>query len=232
MRFHSKDKRKANWLLRGLVSVSVVIHLILFMHISGIYQSKALSFIELTMKDISKPHVRNIPRPRLKPKIPEKQPEVKRLKVRRRTIPRLKPMKVESADKNLPDSLMEQVSASALLNDSNLDFTAWDPGAFIGKTDYVTSNDYFEMVRLRIESHKEYPQMARIRFIEGRTTVGFVIAANGLASGLVIVKSSRQKALDDAAISAIRMASPFPRPPRKLFNGSIPMELTIVFEIT
>lgn len=228
----SKSKRKTNWLLRGLIGVSLSVHLIIFMQITGIYQSRALSFIELTMEDLSKPFARDIPRPRLRPKTPERPREVKKLEVRRRTIPRLKPMKLESADKDLPDSLMEQISTSALLNESGLDVTAWDPGAGIDIGNYVTRNDYFEMVRLRIESHKEYPEMARMRYIEGRTTVAFLIMPDGAISELEIIKSSRKKALDQAAISAVRKASPFPRPPRKLFNGSIPMELTIVFEIT
>ena len=39
----------------------------------------------------------------------------------------------------------------------------------------IDSWDYFEMTRLRIESHKKYPDTARIRRIEGRLTVRFII---------------------------------------------------------
>jgi periplasmic protein TonB len=68
--------------------------------------------------------------------------------------------------------------------------------------------------------------------IEGRTTVSFIIGLDGSISGLAVVTGSRDKSLDEAAIKAVEKASPFPRPPLKLFSGSIPVEITIVFETT
>jgi len=106
----SKNKIKPNWLLRGLIGVSFGIHLMIFMHVAGIYKSSALTYIELTLRDISKPPSRSIPRPRLRPKMVVKPHDVKRLKVLKRVIPRRKPLKIEKADTDLPDSLVEGIS--------------------------------------------------------------------------------------------------------------------------
>ena len=227
----SKSKRKTNRLLHSLIGVSLAIHLIIFMHIAGIYNSSALSFIELTLEDISKPFSRNIPRPRLRPKPIEKPREVKKLEIQKRVMPQFKPIKIDNVDKNFSSGVTESIRASDLLNGSGLDLAGWDPGAMEGLKEILTQKDYYDLIQLRIESYKEYPQMARMKRIEGRTTVEFVIGLDGSISELEIVKSSRKKALDKAAISAVRKASPFPRPPSNLFKGSIPMELTIVFEI-
>ncbi len=213
-------KRKPNWLLRGLVVISLGIHLVILMHIAGVYQSEALTYIELTLREFSKPPSRNIPRPRFRPKMPKQPKDIKRLNVRERVIPSIKAMKVDTVAKNLPDSLVESISMPDV------------PDNPVDIIDGVTSNDYFEMVRLRIESHKKYPGAARFRQIEGRTTVRFVIKPDGHISSLKIAKSARHKTLDQAALSAVKDASPFPRPPEHLFNAPIPLEITIMFELT
>ena len=213
-------KTKPNWLLRCLVGISLGIHLMIFMHISGVYHSEALTYIELTLKDFSKPPSRNIPRPRLLPKTPRRPKDIKRLTVRESVIPSLKDMKMDPLEKNLPDSLVESISTPDI------------PDNLIDTSDQVTSNDYFEMVRLRIESHKRYPAAAKTRQIEGRVTIRFVIESDGSISSSKIVESARHRALDQAALSAVKDASPFPRPPRNLFNGPIPLEITIMFELT
>ena len=216
----SKNKKKPNWLLCGLVSISLGIHLVIFMHIAGIYHSEALTYIELTLKDFSKPPSRNIPRPRLLSKTPRVPKDIKMLNVRERVIPSLKEMKMDPLEKNLPDSLVESVSVPIIPD---------NPGDM---SDCVTSNDYFEMVRLRIESYKRYPNAARSRQIEGRTTVRFVIEPDGRISSSKVVESARHRALDQAALRAVKDASPFPRPPKNLFKRPIPLEITIMFELT
>ena len=229
----TESKRKPNWLLRGLILISLGIHAVIFMHIAGIYHSKALSVIELTMKDISRPPSRSIPRPRLRPKNTLRPSNIKEIKVRKSVIPRLKPMKAEPVQRDLPDTLMERISMPDIPDDAGPGIAAWEPGDQMAETgDYNTSNDYLDMVRLRIESHKKYPETARGRRVEGRTTIHFVIEPDGRVSSLKVARGSRNKALDKAAFSAVKESSPFPRPPAHLFKGPIPLELTIVFELT
>ena len=223
----SVSKTKPNWLFRGLVGVSLVIHIFIFMHVSGIYRSNALSYIELTMQSVSKPSARSIPRPRHRPK--EIKPEdVKRLKVTRRS-PSFKPIKVEPVEKNLPDSLMEGIGMPDIPDTPGLNVANWNPGELTDSGDPEAT--YLEMVRLKIERHKKYPETARARQIEGFVTVRFVITPQGDVLNIEIIKSSRQKSLDKAALKAIHAAAPFPRPPQHLFKGEIPLELTIAFEL-
>jgi protein TonB len=220
-------KKKPNRLLQGLVGVSLAIHLLILMHVSGIYRSNALSYIEMTLQNVSRPSARSIPRPRHRPK--EIKPEdVKRLKVTRRS-PSFRPIKVEPVEKNLPDSLMEGIGIPDIPDTPGLNVANWNPGEL---TDYGDSEaTYLEMVRLKIERHKKYPETARAKQIEGFVTVRFVITPQGDILDVEIIKSSRQKSLDKAALKAIHAATPFPRPPRHLFKGKIPLELTIAFEL-
>ena len=62
--------------------------------------------------------------------------------------------------------------------------------------------------------------------------VRFTITTRGELRSLEVRTSSRTKALDEAAMEAVRNAAPFPAPPRHLFKGDIPLELAIVFELT
>jgi protein TonB len=221
----SKNKRKPNWLFRSLIGVSLAVHMVIFMHISGIYTSNALSCIELTMQSISKPSARAIPRPRQRFKTPKPQ-DVKRIKVTRQLVPRLK---LEAVEKNLPDSLVEGIAMPDMPDASGLQMADFSPD---GSGDYVTTNSYLEMVRLRIERYKKYPQIARARNIEGCVTLRFVIMPEGGVRAVEVAQCSGNKVLDQAALKAVQDAAPFPKPPGNLFKGDIPLELTIVFELT
>jgi periplasmic protein TonB len=230
----SKSKTKPNMLLRSLIVLSVGIHMVIFMQIAGIYRSGALSYIELTLRDTSRPPTRGIPRPRPRPKNMVKPRDARPLKVAPRTIPRLKPVRLTGADKDLPNSLVESINPPDMEGlHAGLSVTRWQDG--VGQEeegDYLTAGDYFQMVRLRIEAHKRYPSIARVRQIEGRTTVRFLIAPDGRMTGLEVIGSARSGVLDRAALTAVREASPFPIPPTGIFKGPIALELCIVFELT
>ncbi len=226
-------KSKPNWLLRSLIGVSLGIHLVIFLHISGIYNSKALTYIELTLRDTSKPPKRSIPRPRHRPKSPDQVREVKKLKVTQRLIPQLKPIRIEPAERYLPDSLVERISMLDIPNIPMLDISEWCPDEpDVVSDNYATSNSYLEMVKLKIEKHKKYPDKARIRQTEGSVTIRFLITSEGDVSATEVVKTSRYRVLDTAALKAVKDATPFPKPPKRFFKGEVPLEITIVFELT
>lgn len=225
--------RNPNWLLRSLIVVSLAIHIVILMHITGLYRSKMLNYIELTLKDVSKPPKRDIPRPRHRPKPPDRVREVKRLKVIQRPIPYFKPLEMESAEGNLPDSLMERINQPDIPEIPNLDISDWTPTKLnVASDDYATTNSYLEMVKLKIEKHKKYPDTARIRHIEGSVIIRFVITPEGDIRAAEVVKTSRYRSLDTAALKAVKDAAPFPKPPRRFFKGEVPFEITIVFELT
>jgi protein TonB len=225
--------RRPNWLLRGLVGVSLGIHFVVFMHIAGLYKSKAMTYIELTLKDTTKPPKRSIPRPRYRPRTPNQPQDIKTLKITQRPIPHLKPVKMEPTERDLPDSLVERMGMPEIPNVPGLAISDWRPGELDTTSDeYASSNSYLEMVRLRIEKHKRYPAAARIRQKEGRVTVRFVITPEGNVKAIKVMKTSRHRVLDTAALKAVEDAAPFPKPPRRFFEGEIPLELTVVFELT
>jgi protein TonB len=234
MKSVSRHHRRPNRLFCGLLAASFAIHVLVFLHLSGLYRSDALTYIELTVQDLSKPPTRNIPRPRDRPK-PVCQPtEIERLNVIQQAVPHLKPLKMEPDEADLPDSLVERISVPDIPVTTGVHIAAWDPGDHLeaASTDYATSGSYLEMVRFKIERHKEYPEPARTSQVEGSVTVQFTITTQGTVREVGIARSSRRALLDEAAIQAVKKAAPFPKPPRRLFEGDIPLEITIVFELT
>lgn len=217
------DKKQPNWVLRGMVLISLGIHVVIFMHIAGIYRSNALTVIELTVRN-EKPDARSIPRPRMRHKTPEVN-DVNKIDFRKQRVPQ---MKIDPIKTDNPDTITEQIAmpdTSAL----SADAAEWSP---MGAANYLTKGDYFDMLRLKIESNKKYPPTAQKRQIEGRVVVGFTLNPAGQVTSAEIVQSSRHSALDRAALNAVKAASPFPRPPANLFDGPLQMKITIVFELT
>ncbi len=54
-----------NWLLHGFILVSFGIHGLIFLHMAGIYENRTISYIELTLQQVSKRSTRDIPSPRI-----------------------------------------------------------------------------------------------------------------------------------------------------------------------
>ena len=226
--------REANWLLRSLIIMSLVVHTVIFFHVSGMYRSNTLSFIEMSLQNIDGPTVRDIPRPRMRPKPPDPRDPVKKIQVVPHPAPRFKPLAMAPVDKNLPDSLMEGISAPDVPQTPGVDASAWVPGPQANEAAgaFMTAASYLDMVRLKIENRKRYPEAAKARSIEGRVTVRFVLGIDGSVREVLVTKAARNKSLNVAALDAVQRAAPFPRPPSNLFKGDLPLELTIVFELT
>lgn len=218
-------KKKPNRLMLGLIVISLSMHLLFLMHVAGIYRSNALTYIEFTMEDVAKPVGRSIPRPRVRHKAP-KRTDVKNIHIQKQQIPRIK---IEQVDNTLPDTIMQDISVPDIPDSLGPNIANWDTGT---NAESVTANDYFDMVRLKIESRKKYPDIARSRRIEGRVTIKFVIATDGQVTSVMIVKRGRHSSLNTAALKAVQDAAPFPRPPSNLFKEPLYMEITIVFELT
>jgi periplasmic protein TonB len=226
--------REANWLLRSLIIISIAVHTVIFFHISGIYRSSTLSFIEMSLQNVGRPTARAIPRPRMRPKPPDPKDQVKKINVVPRPLPRFKPLAMAPMDKNLPDSLVEGISAPDVPQAPGVDTSDWVPGpqATEAVGEFMTAASYLDMVRLKIESRKRYPEAAKARSIEGRVTIRFVLDTDGSVRDVAVTKGARNKSLNVAALAAVQRAAPFPRPPSNLFKGELPLELTIVFELT
>lgn len=223
-----------NRLLQSLVTLSLLVHAGLFMHLSGIYRSSALNYIEMTLQNIARPVARDIPRARPRPKMPPPSDPVKKLNVVQRPMPRFRPLAMAPVDSNLPDALVEAISAPDVPQMPRVDSSDWVPGPQDQQTadEFITATSYLDMVRLKIESRKRYPETAKARSIEGRVTIRFILTADGRVKNATVSRGARSKALNMAALDAVQRAAPFPRPPANLFKGDLPLELTIVFELT
>ena len=221
----AEKKTNSNRLLQALICVSLGIHALVFMHVSGIYRSHAVSYIELTLQDVSKPYTRSIPRPRMRLKNP-KITEVEKVKIQKQYIPK---MDIKPVDTRFANTIMEDIGTPDISDNIGLSIADWNPA---GEMTFATPNDYYEMIRLKIESCKRYPDSARTRHMEGRTKIRFVITQDGQLSSVQIVKGTSHGILNMAAINAVKAAAPFPRPPVNLFKGPLHVEIMIVFELT
>ena len=219
----SEAKQPPNRLLQILIGVSLMIHFFILLHVAGIYRSNALTYIELSVSDFSNPVRRDIPRPRIRNKTPEVK-EVSRIPVPIQHVPNIRIDKVDTA---VPSALTEAIGIPDI-NGLNANIAQWQPGT---DAEYVTRKEYFDMLRMRIESRKKYPDSARKRQIEGNVKVEFTVATDGNVSDIKILKTSRHPDLDQAALLAVKDAAPFPRPPASLFKDKFRLELAIFFEL-
>ena len=213
---------KPNWLLLGLAGISLGIHLIIFMHITGLYRSHVLTRIELTLKNTSESPHRSIPRPRHRPPPPEPFQEIKREVIK--TVPIPRPIKVEPLESHLPDALTEAIGCPEIPEDQ---LSVSDSRSMKSVAD-----NYMETIRLRIERFKRYPHLARTKRMEGMATLRFTITKEGRLKKSELVKTTRYRILDRAAIEAVRDAAPFPPLPESISESELTLEIAIVFELT
>src|SRR5216684_2041468 len=73
--------------------------------------------------------------------------------------------------------------------------------------------DYFNKVRERIKANWVYPRQAGERNIEGELVIEFHIAKDGRLEYIELRDSSGTRILDDAALTAVKLAQPFPPVP-------------------
>jgi protein TonB len=228
--------RPVNWLLHGFILVSFGIHVLIFLHMAGIYENRAMSYIELTLQQVSKPSTRDIPSPRIRRQQLQKT-EVTPIEPKPFQVPKMKLDPVVTRTPTVTNDqiplpqMPDTVSAAAV---PVTGFSA-QPESVVDTTDvqtqFTTARDYFEMLNLRIHSVKKYPESARSRHIQGRVRVKFVLLGDGSLKDVQVVKSSRHRNLDEAAVNAVKKAAPFPKPPASLFKTPVTFQVHILFEL-
>ncbi|MGM0453930.1 MAG: TonB family protein [Thermodesulfobacteriota bacterium] len=221
-----EDKKRPNRVLQVMIAISLGIHFVIFLYIADLYHSENYRSIEIEVSDTNEMDRRVIPQPRQPHKPPEVD-NVDKLDVSKQEVPRMKPEAVE--DVRSPDVDMDEI---AMPDTSGLSADVNEYQAAGEAPRYMSRTEYFDMLRLKIESHKQYPESAKRRQIEGRVVVEFTVLPGGKATDVHIVKSSRNDSLDRAAIDAVRNSAPFASPPSSLFSGPLQMKVTILFELT
>ena len=227
-----------NLLLYGFVLISIGIHFLVFARIAKLYDTRSVSCIELSMQTFSKPDPRQIPKPRMRTR-PSRISRARTSRPCTRPVPKIR---INMAQTITADPSCEKINIPKLpehLNMAEFDIPALEiPGTGALKADiheprieFTSARDYFEMLNLRIDRFKQYPEYARSRYIQGRVKVEFTVNRDGSLSKVRIVKSSRHRELDQAALEAVTRASPFPRPPADIFTPPVKFRVSILFEL-
>jgi TonB family protein len=81
--------------------------------------------------------------------------------------------------------------------------------------------DYFNKIRDRIKANWVYPRPAGERDIEGELLIKFHIAKDGRLEYIELVHTSGTPILDDAALTAVKLAQPFPPVPDDIAKHSL-----------
>ncbi|MBW2605243.1 MAG: energy transducer TonB [Deltaproteobacteria bacterium] len=190
--------------------------------------------IELSLRNENAPPQRDIPKPRPQPR-DRLQPPDKILPIAtRQPPPSIKPIQMAPVNTDLPDGIAESISDTLGVQAPPTRIEAWETAAvpeFSFET-FDSPDSYLEMVRFRIEKNKRYPVKARLSNMRGRVIITLVITLQGEIGSITVKKSSGHAMLDDAALSAVKHAVPFPVPPARFFKKDILLNIPILFEIT
>jgi len=218
-------------MLYSLFVVSLALHLGVFIYLNDLYKKQTPVRIELTLKEIGEPAKRVIPKPRNRARPPEETKDIETVTVMQPLNQNLEPVSIDPFDySDLRRS--ESLEESHFVKSTNPLARVWNPQASADSNPSLSSREYLAMVRLRIERHKQYPSTAKTRQIEGEVVIHFVITAEGNVEAVRVAKSSGYSILDQAGLTAVRDAAPFPKPPAELFKSKIPIQVPIVFELT
>jgi protein TonB len=92
---------------------------------------------------------------------------------------------------------------------------------------------YVRAIRLQIERHKRYPELARELDVSGRAGITYTINRSGQLIAVAVIKSSGSDILDKAALQAVRTAL-FPPIPKGAWRESPQkqFETTLIYSLT
>ena len=97
---------------------------------------------------------------------------------------------------------------------------------------FMTRKDFLQLVKMRIEALKKYPDQARERNQQGLVVIEFELEKEGRIMAVRVQRSSGVNLLDQAAVQAVQKAAPFPRAPKGLFEYPVRLRVGVAFELT
>jgi len=228
------SRTQPNWLFRGLIIFSLLVHGALFVHIADLYRPRPISYLELTMRSVAKPVAREIPRPRTRPPVksfPEKIPLAKEQPLRAPVEP-LAPPQLES----VPDIFRESAALPQTPVVKDLNVFQWTPAAPVKTPTAVpstvqpeiTEEDYRNIVDRRIRHSVQYPARAKKRNLQGRVIISVTIGADGEITALEITQSSGHRILDRSVLKAVKESAPFSNPPDGPVTVIVPIQFRLI----
>lgn len=86
-------------------------------------------------------------------------------------------------------------------------------------------------VRRRIQQAQRYPRSAQVEGIEGQTEVEFVLRRDGTLESVEVIQPSGSRALDEAAVAAVKEAAPYPPLPESHRGERVFFRLDLIFRL-
>jgi periplasmic protein TonB len=253
IKFSRADKRESLGLLTAMMSLSLIAHLVLFWGFSSVQMFKTHVVTDLTFENLTEPPPRVIPRPRPTSREPACLDDIKDTKnFKMSPSAPTPPVEAMQRSSGQPSHGASFAGVSAGISagsegainvpsvpgvsagNPGMHISQWNPGGIgeRGATDFSSSQTYLEIVKLKIEKNKKYPEEAKRNHMEGTVSLKFIITADGDIRNTEIAKSSRHPTLDEAAMKALKDATPFPKPPERFFKGEVPLQISIIFQLT
>lgn len=159
---------------------------------------------------------------------PEKKPEAKKEPEKKEPQKR-KPVKKRAGDGGKSEAAQRKGQADGAENAAANTATG-KKGAVSQRSGNADLSNYDGKVRSKLNRAFRYPPQAKRERLQGVAQVRFTLSANGSASNVRIAKSAGSPILDQAALEAVRRASPFPRIPEAAGLSSrtftVPMQFT------
>ena len=228
--------QKPNWLLWGLIILSLGIHLLMLVPTKHHNRSRDVSRIELTLKQIASPHQRQVPKPmsRLKPfKVPHEQAPAETLDERYAPTKPPAYVRPDPVDSNWLTGKKQLPRIPAVENTGLAEWQA-APETLTGsvssggESGVIFEMAYTKRVQKQIEAQKEYPKRAQRRNEQGVVVILFSIGNDGDIVSANIIKSSGSRILDRAGIDALKKAAPFEKPPKIPMNIQLPIRFELL----
>jgi protein TonB len=231
----SDDLHKPNWLFRGLILFSVGVHLLLFTQMPRLHRPRDISRIELTLKQISSPSQRQIPkpRPRFKP-LTDQQGRIAAGELDAPYAP-MKPLQYVMPAPIDSNGMLGKKQTPRIPVVEGTPVAEWqDASEFLPAETPTGSDDgamtqYYKLIseKVRAEAFKRYERISRRSKVQGVVEIEFTIGRDGEMVSADIVMSSGSRILDRTALDAVKKVAPFAKPPK----GSIVIQLPIRFEL-
>jgi len=233
----ASEHTSPNWLFRGLIIISLLVHGVVFMRITELYRPKTLTYIELTMRSLSKPFVREIPRPRFRPKEPPHPEKVHRIETQTKPLPSRQPLPDAPRIDRAPDVSRERVHAPQIPSIEGVNVSDWQPDAPAAPPSTeptgvvapeITEEAYRDIIDRKIRGSVVYPSRAKKRNLEGRVIVSVTIGSDGEIAELKISRSSGHSLLDRTVLKTVKAAAPFSKPPRGPVTVLVPIQFKLL----
>ncbi len=229
------DTTRPNWLFRGLIIISLLVHMVLFMHLAKLYHPRTLSYLELTMRSVAKPFVREIPRPRTRPPVKAYSEKMHQANTQPLRVP-ADPLPEMARVESVPDLSRESMPMLHPPAVNDLNISEWNPAEPVAQPEpptsevqpEITEEDYRDIVDRKIRGSVQYPKKAKERNLQGRVTIAVTIDAEGEITGLKITQSSGHRILDRSVLKAVKESAPFSNPPDGPVTVIIPIQFRLI----